>query len=233
MPEILSSGKSTFQIDVPYKLIETGKSDEKPLIVYLHGFKQNIQMFQGLVEELLDIEAYHLFVQAPYPIYDRSRKKAVEEWGRAWYLYDGNQDQFVRSLEAASEFVQDHIEKVSDQLSPSHVTVLGYSMGGYLAGYFGLSRWKNIQDLIIVGARIKTELFEDKKHHFDHMNVLALHGTKDGSVKSAPQKKCCSQLSEWGANVTFKELEESHALSSLFLQEIKEWMLDLGYQKYI
>ncbi|WP_138430025.1 alpha/beta hydrolase [Fodinibius saliphilus] len=229
MRELLMSGETTFEIEVPFKLLETGKSDEKPLIVYLHGFKQNIKIFEGLVEELLDIDAYHLFIQAPYPIYDRNREKSVKEWGRAWYLYDGSQEQFTSSLEATSEFLEETINKIRKQVSPTHVTVLGYSMGGYLAGYFGLSRWKYVKNLIIVGARIKTEIFEGQQHPFDHMNVLALHGANDRSVKSTPQRKCCNQLSKWGANVTFKELEDSHALSSLFLKEIKQWLFDIGY----
>ena len=100
MSDVLFSGKASFKIEVPYKLIETGESGvEKPLLVYLHGFKQNIEQFEELVEELLSLEAYHLFIQGPYPIYDRSRQKQVHEWGRSWYLYDGEQDQFVKSLE--------------------------------------------------------------------------------------------------------------------------------------
>jgi predicted esterase len=102
-------------------------------------------------------------------------------------------------------------------------------MGGYLAGYFALSRWKHVNELVVIGARIKTEVFEERKGSYDHMNVLALHGKRDTSVKSTPQQQSCSQLSEWGANVTFRELEESHALSSLFLNETKKWLLSQGY----
>ncbi len=229
MAEVLISGKTSFNIEVPYKLIEVGDAEEKPLIVYLHGFKQNIAQFEKLVGDLLSIEAYHLFVQGPYPIYDRSREKEVKNWGRAWYLYDGKQDQFVESLELSSEFLQQIIDKILKQISVTRLAVVGYSMGGYLAGYFGFSRWKHVNDLVVVGGRIKTEVFEDRSGRYEHMNVLALHGKQDESVKSNPQKKSCKQLERWGANVTFKELEQSHALSSLFIHEIKEWLFGLGY----
>jgi len=230
MEEVLISGKTSFKIEVPYKLIETGDAEKKPLIVYLHGFNQNLEIFQNLVEEqMLSLNAYHLFIQAPYPIYNRRHTKKVEEWGRSWYLYDGEQDQFVRSLELASEFVQKVIDDILNHIEVNRVAVFGYSMGGYLAGYFALSRWKHVNELVVVGGRIKTEVFEDREDRYDHLNVLALHGSKDDSVKSAPQKECCDQLSDWGAKVTFKELEETHALSSLFLNEIKSWLLTLGY----
>lgn len=229
MREVLNSGKSSFKIEVPYKLIETGESGEKPLIVYLHGYNQNIEQFEGLVDELLSLRAYHLFIQAPYPIYDRKHQKKVKDWGRSWYLYDGEQEQFVKSLELASEFIQELIDKIIGQITANRVSLFGYSMGGYLAGYFALSRWKQVNDLVVIGARIKTELFENGTRNYNHMNVLALHGSKDESVQSEPQKKCCEQLSEWGANVTFKELEEIHVLSSLFINKSKRWLQVLGY----
>lgn len=231
MQDVLISGKASFKIEVPYKLIETGESEggKKPLIVYLHGFNQNMEQFEELVEEMLSVEAYHLFIQGPYPLYDRRRQKKVKDWGRAWYLYDGEQDQFVRSLELASEFVQEVIDSILNHISVSRLAVFGYSMGGYLAGYFALSRWKHVNELIVVGSRIKTEVFEGREHNYDHLNVLALHGSEDESVKSGPQKKSCDQLSNWGANVTFDELEESHVLSSLFLNHTKSWLESLGY----
>lgn len=230
MREVLLSGKTSFKIEVPHKLIESGEGGkEKPLIVYLHGFNQNIVQFQELVDDLLDLEAYHLFIQGPYPIYDRRQKKKVRHWGRSWYLYDGEQEQFAKSLELSAEFIQEVIDNILNQINVSRIALVGYSMGGYQAGYFALSRWKHVNDLVVIGGRIKTELFEDREKHYDHLNVLALHGARDNSVDSNPQKECCEQLLRWNASVTFKELEESHALSSLFLKEAKKWFKSIGY----
>lgn len=229
MQEVISSGKATFKLGVAYKLVDTGEAVEKPLIVYLHGFNQNMEQFRKLMADLQSLEAYHLFIQGPYPIYDRRHRKKVEDWGRAWYLYDGEQEQFVKSLERSSEFIQALIDKLLKNISANRISLVGYSMGGYLAGYYALSRWKYVNDFVIIGGRIKTELFEDRERSFEHMNVLALHGRKDESVKSSPQKKCCKQLSQWGANVTFKELEKSHALSDDYVDETKQWFLSKGF----
>lgn len=229
MQDVLISGKASFKIEVPYKLIETGETAEKPLIVYLHGFNQNIEQFQQLTEDLLSLEAYHLFIQGPYPIYDRRHKKKVRDWGHSWYLYDGEQNQFVKSLELSAEFIQEVIDNVLIHISVSRVAVFGYSMGGYQAGYFALSRWKHVNELVVIGGRIKTEVFENRKKNYDHLNVLALHGTEDESVKSTPQKESCEQLSQWGAKVTFQELEDSHGLSSLYINKAKSWLASMGY----
>ena len=108
--EILQSGKADFKLQVPYQVLETGEKDKpKPILVYLHGYGQTIKQFRKLCEPLLAVEAYHLFIQAPYPLYERSREKKVSEWGRAWYLYDGDQDQFRTSLNHASRFIREII----------------------------------------------------------------------------------------------------------------------------
>lgn len=230
MKDVLISGKASFKIEVPYKLIEVGEKEKKPLIVYLHGFNQNIDTFSDKVDKLLDIPAYHLFIQGPYPLYDRERKTKVKDWGRAWYLYDGEQSQFVKSLELSSEFIQEVIDKILEHIEVSRLAVFGYSMGGYLAGYFALSRWKHVNELVVAGGRIKTEVFRDRQGSYKHLNVLALHGDKDGSVDSSSQKESCEEFSRWGAKVDFKEVDSNHKLSEIYLTEILKWLQSVGYK---
>lgn len=122
------------------------------------------------------------------------------------------------------------MDEVSRSVGYSRTALVGYSMGGYLAGYFALSRRKLIDDLVVIGSRIKTEVFEEQSGSYDHLNVLALHGRSDSSVKSKPQRQSCNRLAKWGANVTFKELEEGHRLTPTYLEETKNWFLGCGYE---
>src|SRR5699024_9032737 len=108
----LKSGSSTFELSVPYTLYETGSAKKKPLILYLHGFKQNAEIFRKLMRPLSELKAYHLFVQGPYPIYNPKRNKPVDKWGRSWYLYDGRSRQFVSSLEKTAQFLDGLLEGV-------------------------------------------------------------------------------------------------------------------------
>lgn len=229
MKEVLISGKASFKIEVPYKLYETGKNGKKPLIVYLHGFNQNIDRFEKIVKPLTELRAYHLFIQAPYPLYDQTRTKKVEDWGRSWYLYDGEQQQFVRSLELSSEFIQEIIDGLLPNIEVSRLCLFGYSMGGYLAGYFMLSRWKHVNEAIIIGARIKTEVFAERLQEANHINVLALHGSGDTSVFPEPQQKEIEKLKEEGYNARFKSIEAQHKLSQLFIRESELWLKENGY----
>lgn len=229
MREVLVSGKTSFKIEVPYKLIETGGKGKKPLIVYLHGYNQNIDYLERKTESMLDLKAYHLFIQGPYPIYDTSRKVNVSQWGRAWYLYDGNQGQFIKSMEAASEFIQQIVDGLADVIEISRLCVFGYSMGGYLGGYFALSRWKHVNDLIVIGGRIKTEAFEGKREQAKHIHILALHGEDDDSVYPDPQKKCIELLKQEGFNAEFKLVDAGHKLEQIFVEESKDWLKESGY----
>lgn len=229
MREVLISDTTPFKIEVPYRLIETGKKGEKPLIVYLHGFNQNIEYFSKKVEPLLNIQAYHLFIQGPYPIYNTSRNEKVSKWGRAWYLYDGDQEQFIRSMEDASELIEEIISRLKDKIQFNRLCVFGYSMGGYLGGYFALSRPELMNDLVMIGARIKTEAFEDKLELSRHINILALHGKEDESVYPEPQEKCIELLKEKGFNAIFKLTEAGHQLEPVYITETRKWLIRSGY----
>ncbi len=230
MTETLLSGKSSFKIEVPYKLIESGGKGKKPLIVFLHGYKQNIALFQKLTKPMLSVEAYHLYIQAPYPIYDQTRERKVEDWGRAWYLYDGQQDQFIKSMELASEFIQGIIEKVLPTLEVSRICIFGYSMGGYLGGYFSLSRHNLVNDAIILSARIKTEAFEDNLEQANKINFLAVHGKNDTSVYPEPQKEHIQILKSSGFDASYISVNEGHKLSPNFLEPAINWLSGKGYQ---
>lgn len=230
MKEVLMTGKTPFKIEVPYTLIESGEKGKKPLIVYLHGYRQNVKQFRAKMKPLLARKAYHLFIQGPYPIYEERDKRPVSEWGRAWYLYDGGQEQFVKSLELTSEFIQEIVDKILQLIEVNRLALVGYSMGGYQAGYFALSRWKHVNELVVIGGRIKTEVFRNRQGSYDHMNVLALHGSGDESVKSEPQRDSAGELAEWGAAVTFREIPGEHRLDAAYVEEIEKWLDSLGYK---
>lgn len=234
MKDVLISGKTSFKIEVPYKLIESGPKKEggKPLILYMHGFDQNIAWLEKKIEPLLDIEAYHLLVQGPYPVYDTGRDKEVAKWGRAWYLYDGTQRQFLKSMEVTSEFLQEILDDLNKVINITRMCIVGYSMGAYQAGYFAFSRWKYVNDLVAIAGRIKIEAFEGKRDTAQHMNILALHGKNDTAVYPNPQEEGIRTLRSEGFNAEFRLLDEGHPLSDNFITETGNWLNSIGYKGF-
>lgn len=228
--EILQSGKAEFKLQVPYKVLETGKSNkQKPLIVYLHGYGQTIKTFREDCTELLNVEAFHLFIQAPYPLYDRSRNKKVSEWGRAWYLYDGDQVQFRTSLDHASRFIREIITRVVKVVNADRICLFGFSMGGYLAGYHAIHCSEQLNEVIIYGARFKSELLIGDYQKISHQNILALHGKDDKKVEPGPQQAEILALRRNGVKAAFMEINEAHAISESGIKKILDWLNNKGY----
>src|SRR5699024_7905041 len=136
-----------------------------------------------------------------YVIYDEKHTHEVPKWGRAWYLYDGNQEQFKRSLEKSSCYIQNILDKISDKINSTKTILLGYSMGGYQAGYVALSSSDIINELIVVGGRIKTEYFS--QNTYPNLKVLIVHGINDSSVSIQSVKKSAEDLRKLKAKVSF------------------------------
>ncbi|MDZ7694175.1 MAG: hypothetical protein U5K69_24150 [Balneolaceae bacterium] len=87
------------------------------------------------MDDLLNFRAYHLFIQGPYPIYDKKGKRKVEDWGRAWYLYDGDQAQFTKSMEVSSEFIQEILDNILNHVEVEQsrsAWILNGSLPGWL-----------------------------------------------------------------------------------------------------
>lgn len=226
--DVLISGKTSFKVEVPYKLIQTGKATPKPLIVYLHGYGQNIVDFEQQFAPFLELEAYHLFIQGPYA--DLANVKKRGKWGFAWYLYNGKQGSFIKSLEYTSEFIQGIIDNILNYIQVSRICVLGYSMGAYQAGYFAVSRWKHVNDLILMSGRIKTEAFSNKKlKKASHINVLATHGLKDEIIKYETQLKEMETLESLGFSVNIVTFECGHKLTTKMIETGVSFLKKLNY----
>lgn len=225
--DVLISGKTSFKVEVPYKLVETGPKGEKPLIVYLHGKGQNIPLFERQVKSMMQLNAYHLFIQGPYADFELTISK--EKWGYSWYLYNGRQGSFVKSLEYTAEFIQEIIDHVIKFIKVSRLCVVGYSMGGYMAGYFGTSRWKHTNELIVINGRIKTELLSTKWPNLKHQKVLGIHGLKDEVVSPDAQKEQIQKMVNKGIEAEFIGVNEGHKLSAVMIKKAMDWLKKQGY----
>ncbi len=226
--DVLVSGKTSFKIEVPYTLFETGLKGPKPLIVYLHGRGQYLDLFKKKTEALHELSAYHLYIQGPYPELTHTTDR--EKIGFSWYIYNGKQGSFVKSLEYTAEFIQEIIDGMLPFIKVTRLCIIGYSMGGYQGGYFALSRWKHTNELIVIGGRIKTEIVtENGWQNLKHLNVLALHGASDEQVKPEPQADSIRQLKEIGVNAEFELLEGGHALTPDVLAASVRWLKKMGY----
>jgi len=227
---LLNSGKTTFKMEVPYRLYEHGEAGPKPLIVYLHGFGQDINRFEKQTKDVHVLKAYHLYIQGPYP--DNRTLDREDKRGYAWYLYGGKKGSFEKSLEYSSEFIQGVIDSLIPFLKITRCAVVGYSMGAYQAGFFGFTRWKHTNELIMIGGRFTEDLFEDRNwDKRKHLNIMAVHGRNDDIVRYEAQEQSILKAQKKGLNAHIIGLAKDHKLSKPYLNEIVTWLISLGYEK--
>lgn len=225
--DVLVSGKTSFKVEVPYQLAETGPKGPKPLIVYLHGKGSTIEEFKRATSGFHTVSAYHLYIQGPYA--DKTVTETRERIGYAWYLYNHKQGSLVKSLEYTAEFIQEIIDGVRPFLKITRLCMVGYSMGGYQAGYFAFTRWKHTNELIVIGGRIKTELLGTKWKHIGHVKVLGLHGKADAVVDPALAKEEIERLAAKKLDASFKAIPGGHELSAPAIRESVAWLKKNGY----
>jgi predicted esterase len=196
--------------------------------VYLHGRGQYLDLFKKKMEALHEINAYHLYIQGPYPELTHTTDR--EKIGYSWYIYNGKQGSFVKSLEYTAEFIQEIIDGVVPFIKVTRLCMIGYSMGGYQAGYFAMSRWKHTNELIVIGGRIKTELVtENGWQNLQHMNVLALHGADDEQVLGEPQRLSIENMKHQGVSADFETTPGGHALTPECVDSAGRWLKKMGY----
>jgi len=227
--DVILSGKTTFKIEVPYRLYEAGEPGPKPLIVYLHGFGQDIRVFEEQMKDMHSIKAYHLYIQGPYP--DNRTIERSDKRGYGWYLYSGKKGSFEKSLEYSSEFLQGVIDGLIPMLQITRCTVIGYSMGAYLAGYFGFTRWKHTNELVMLGGRFKDDLFKERNwQKRSHLNILAVHGKKDAVVDPDAQRKSIDVAISNGLTAKYVEVNAGHKITRAYLSNVKKWLKQQGYE---
>jgi predicted esterase len=106
-------------------------------------------------------------------------------------------------------------------------------MGAYLAGYWGFTRWKHTNDLIMINGRLKTEWFSAKieeQNVLNHINIVAFNGKSDTVVDPQSQSKCIEYCKNNNLNAEFHELDGGHELTNEHVNKIKNWLITLGYR---
>jgi predicted esterase len=231
--DTLVAGKATFKLQVPYKLVRSGEDGPKPLLIYLHGYGQDVHEFEELMKPFLELDAYHLFIQGPYPL--KLNPKDSKRSGYSYYIYDEQDDSsYLRSIEYTAEFVQEIVDHMLPIIKATRISVLGYSMGAYLAGYWGCTRWKHTNDIIMLNGRLKAELFKlkvEEQEVLRHINIVAFHGKDDKIVEPSRQKAMMDYMAQHQIKATFHDVEGGHELSTTLTESAIKWMLDLGFRK--
>ncbi len=212
----VSRHDSDFTLSVPADLHRPADGGDGSLLVALHGQGMSPKRFARQVLPALPPGWSALIPQGPLPF--EIRRPGSFKQGNAWYVYLGDDEGFVRSMQRTEAWLLDVIDRtVADAgLDPDRVSLLGFSQGGYLAAYVGVRHASRFRRLVVAGGRIKHEVLEDaaRAAAADHpdFRVLDVHGADDPSVALEAVAASVEAIRSCGLTVDLRTYSTGHAV---------------------
>lgn len=209
-----------FANDVPCHLHVPADPDGS-LVVALHGMGQSAAHFAKDALPLVPPRASLLLPQGPYPFEIRrdaapGDAPAPPRQGNAWYVWTGDSDAFVRSLERTTAWLLGVVaaEVAAASLDPCRVALVGFSQGGYLAGFAAVRHADRFRALVVAAGRLKDEILADAAPLAARagLRVLDVHGERDASVRPEPCRASAERLAALGLAVGFRTYDAGHAV---------------------
>jgi phospholipase/carboxylesterase len=203
-----------FAHEVPCAL-HLPRDPDGSLVVALHGMGQSAERFAKDALPVVPPRAAVLLPQGPHP-YEIRREDGPPRQGNAWYVWTGDSAEFVRSLERTGAWLLGIVaaEIAAAPLDPRRVALLGFSQGGYLAGFVGVRNPERFRALVVAAGRLKDEVLADTapRAAAAGLRVLDVHGEKDASVGPAPCRASAERLAALGLAVSFRTYDAGHAV---------------------
>lgn len=193
-----------------------------PLLVGLHGFGDDARRLSDRLDGLRQAPYARLWLDGPFPV--EVKEDTGRRIGRAWYQYDGDQDRFLAALVAGTEHVHRAVDDVAAQqpVAADQAVLLGYSMGGYLAGWAGLQdrdRWRGV---VALATRIKAEALDADK--VAGQRLLVVHGERDRFIDVARARESADAVRAMGADVTLTIWPGGHGLKPEVAPIVDAWV---------
>lgn len=201
-----------FALDVPVELHVPDDPDGS-LVVALHGMGQSAASFAKDALPCAPARSAVLLPQGPLPYEIRSGDGPPRQ-GNAWYVYTGESEGFLRSMERTEAWLLGVVgaEVARAGFDPRRTALLGFSQGGYLAGFVGVRHAARFRALVVAGGRIKDEVLAEAAPAAARagLRVLDVHGEHDPSVGPGPCRASAERLAAAGVPVEFRTYDCGH-----------------------
>lgn len=222
MASTLIEGSRPLAFDVPYTLVQPASFDPaKPcaLVIALHGMGQSPAHMQRAVEPLLDQPWIWVFPRGPWPYEIRKPEKTII--GHAWYMFDGDQQRLRASMDIAGAHLCGLHDELRARLNIGRSAIIGFSQGGYLAGYVGPQNPQRFAGAACVAGRIKHEFHAQATP----VALAQIHGGHDPAVKAQAAREAAEKSRALGFDVTyFEDPQAGHEISPAMYEALREWL---------
>lgn len=226
----VTTDHAPFTAPVRYHVQETSTSPtngERSLIVALHGMGMSGGSFLRVLRHL-PTTGVVVAPDGPYPFEKRTTQEITIGYG--WYIYRGDQDEFREHLERSEAFLLDLVDRVADKynVDRGRTTLIGFSQGGYLAGFAALRHPERFPGLVIASSRLKHEFLTEGLRSRQLPKTLFLHSAGDHALPIARAQESMKWLRDHGGDVELHEHDAGHRLPPEALRHMADWLTRQG-----
>ncbi len=221
-----SSNTRSFHSEVPwYWLPPIG--DLRGLLLGLHGMAQDGSRLGQKLEILRQQGVGLILPSGPYPLEVRGRNGSRQ--GHAWYIFTGDQQAFRSSMERSEADLLRILEQIraEPEMKALPLDLLGFSQGGYLAGFIAFRNAELFRSCIIASARLKHEFLEKEISASPNLQVLFCHDRNDPLTKADPVEESHKILENSGVTSSIRWHDDGHSLDTGSVEYLAHWMKEL------
>lgn len=222
-----------FTHPVRYRVItpDDDRSTPRPVLLALHGMGMDAPGFQRILRHLETKEMILVVPDGPYPYEIRREGKITI--GHAWYLYRGDQEEFYEHLETSERHVLHLLDRIEAQrpIDRGRSVVLGFSQGGYLAGFMALRHPERFGGLVIASSRLKWEFVRHELEEGPIPPTLFLHSKQDNSIPWDRVEEGQRRLEAAGGRAVVYLHDEGHRLPPDAVVRLGEWLGEHGFDE--
>jgi len=191
--------------------------EEVPVVIGLHGRGSSPDNFVAIWDHLDNPGFIFVVPQAPYPIGDDSY---------SWYRGSHGTEAWGHSLALDGEYVLALVEHIKLEYPVSDVYLFGFSQGGCLALYTGLSEPELFKAILPSSGWLEEDLMgPGLLSKPTSMQIELMHSPDDRGVSFDNAERALSVLSENGWDI---ELHQTSGRHTVDLDTLNEVLFHLG-----
>lgn len=147
--------------------------------------------------------------------------------GHGWYLFDGDRDKLVRSLDEIETRFWSYVDAMiaATGADPQRVWLHGFSQGAYLTHAMCMRQPERVAGWIGQAGGFRPEYLGD--HDLPELNgkpVLLQHGSQDEALPLERSEELAAWLSERGAEASLQTFDAAHVITPEMTARLREWL---------
>ena len=206
-------------------LLPTGYDSTKayPLLVALHGFGSSAELFGRIAPDFTDAGFIVALPEGAYSVL------IGERVGRDWFIHQPPTEWSELRHRALKVTAQSQIPSVLAAVGSEHkisdVYLLGFSQGGIVAYYSGITNHEYVDGIVIFGSLMLDDWMDSSTlAEANNIPVLIFQGTEDQLVTSQMSESTRDLLLNNGFDVTYREFAGGHTVPPELLPSVVEWI---------